>query len=69
MWAKQGGVCPQTGKIIPEEDINNHDLWHADHVIPYSKGGPTTVENGELVCKDYNLSKSNKMPEQILEEV
>jgi hypothetical protein len=61
MWSKQEGKCPRTGKIIPEEEINNHDLWAADHVIPYSKGGATTVENGELVCKQYNLSKGNKL--------
>ena len=63
MWARQGGVCTQTGKVIPEEDIHNHEVWAADHVKPYSKGGPTTLENGELVCKEYNLAKSNKMPE------
>jgi len=63
MWERQGGVCPRTSKTIDEDDINNHELWHADHVKPYSKGGPTTVENGELVCKEYNLSKGVKMPE------
>jgi 5-methylcytosine-specific restriction endonuclease McrA len=63
MWSRQGGVCPRTGKVIPEEDINNHELWAADHVIPYSKGGPTTIENGELVCRDYNQNKGAKMPE------
>lgn len=65
MWSRQKGVCPQTGKVIPEEDINNHDVWAADHVIPYSKGGPTALENGELVCKQYNLEKSAKMPERM----
>lgn len=63
LWKKQNGSCPRTGKKIPQHEINNHELWHADHVIPYSKGGPTTLDNGELVCKDYNLSKSSKMPE------
>jgi hypothetical protein len=65
MWSKQEGKCPRTGKIIPEDEINNHELWAADHVIPYSKGGPTTVDNGELVCKEYNLVKGNKMPERM----
>ena len=65
MWFKQEGKCPRTGKIIPEDEINNHELWAADHVIPYSKGGPTTVDNGELVCKEYNLAKGNKMPERM----
>lgn len=65
MWARQDGKCPRTGKTILEDDINNHDLWAADHVIPYAKGGPTTLDNGELVCKRYNLSKGAKMPELV----
>jgi CRISPR/Cas system Type II protein with McrA/HNH and RuvC-like nuclease domain len=60
MWKKQGGKCPLTGKNIPQEQIQNHDLWHADHIVPYSKGGQTTLENGQLVCKKANLSKGSK---------
>jgi hypothetical protein len=65
-WEKQGGVCPRTGKTIPESEINNHDLWAADHVIPYSKGGKTELENCELVCKTYNLKKSAKYVEELM---
>jgi hypothetical protein len=61
MWKKQGGECPLTGKNIPQEEIQNHDLWHADHIVPYSKGGQTILENGQLVCKKANLSKGSKM--------
>ena len=32
----------------------------ADHVIPWSKGGPTTIENGQMLCKRHNLEKSDK---------
>lgn len=63
MWERQGGVCPATGKKIPQDQINNHELWHADHIKPHSKGGLTTLENGQLVCKEYNQEKSNKLPE------
>ena len=35
------------------------DNWHADHIIPHSAGGPTTVENGQLLCPSCNLKKSN----------
>ena len=67
MWLKQEGKCPQTGKVIPEDEINNHDLWAADHVMPYSKGGETTIENGELVCKKYNLSKGAKLLDELVQ--
>ena len=61
MWENQNGVCPETGKTIPEHEINNSQLWHADHIIPWDKGGQTTVENGQLICKIANLKKSNKI--------
>jgi hypothetical protein len=33
------------------------DNWHCDHKIPWVKGGPTTVENGQVACPECNLSK------------
>lgn len=35
------------------------DNWHADHIVPWSQGGKTTVENGQVACPDCNLSKGN----------
>ena len=35
------------------------DDFHADHIEPYSKGGRTTVANGQLLCRKCNLKKSN----------
>lgn len=35
--------------------------WHADHVIPYSSGGPTDVINGQALCASCNTSKGNSM--------
>ena len=65
-WVKQDGVCPRTDKTIPEDEIQNHDLWAADHVIPYSKGGKTTLDNLELVCRKYNQSKGNKFVDETI---
>ena len=61
MWENQKGVCPETGKTIPKHEINNSKIWHADHIKPWDAGGPTTVENGQLICKIANLKKSNKV--------
>jgi superfamily II DNA or RNA helicase len=36
-------------------------FWHADHVIPYSKGGITALSNAQALCPTCNLKKSNKM--------
>ncbi|MFX0194678.1 MAG: HNH endonuclease family protein [Candidatus Hodarchaeota archaeon] len=35
--------------------------WHADHKILWSKGGKTTVENGQVACPPCNLSKNTKV--------
>jgi 5-methylcytosine-specific restriction endonuclease McrA len=33
------------------------DDWHCDHKKPWSKGGKTNVENGQVACTPCNLSK------------
>jgi ribosomal protein L40E len=33
---------------------------HFDHITPYSKGGPATVNNIQLLCEGCNLKKSAK---------
>ncbi len=37
------------------------DNFHADHIIPYSKGGCTDVANGQALCPLCNLKKGNRM--------
>jgi len=35
---------------------------HFDHIIPYSKGGPSLVaENIQLLCARHNLEKRDKI--------
>ncbi|MEH6502716.1 MAG: DUF262 domain-containing protein [Cycloclasticus sp.] len=40
-----------TGKVCSWDD------WHADHIVPWNKGGGSTIENGQVACVDCNLSK------------
>lgn len=35
------------------------DDWHADHILPHSKGGKTTVSNGQVACIVCNTAKGN----------
>jgi len=52
---------------------HKHPLWircikpgeHADHIIPWSKGGPTTAFNGQWLCQRHNLRKSALYPSPV----
>jgi superfamily II DNA or RNA helicase len=35
--------------------------WHADHIVPHSKGGDTDVLNGQALCPTCNLKKGNRV--------
>lgn len=39
----------------------NWDNWQADHILPWSRGGKTTVENGQVACQQCNASKNNNI--------
>jgi superfamily II DNA or RNA helicase len=47
--------CQQCGCSI------TWDTFHADHKKPFSRGGRTTLGNGQALCIPCNLRKSNKM--------
>jgi len=35
------------------------DNWHCDHILPWIKGGPTTVANGQAACAACNQAKGD----------
>jgi superfamily II DNA or RNA helicase len=51
---RSGGACEECGDPLPPS-------FHADHDLPFSRGGPTTLQNGRATCPDCNLSKGNKV--------
>lgn len=55
IFRRDKGVCQL--KIECQGDKLAWDDWHADHIKPWSKGGPTTVENGQVACSACNLAK------------
>jgi hypothetical protein len=52
IYAKQKGICPVC------ENHFDLDGMEADHVTPWSKGGKTTPENCQMLCKMDNRVKS-----------
>jgi 5-methylcytosine-specific restriction endonuclease McrA len=52
MFERQNHKCAICGK---EKEYSE---MHGDHIIPWSKGGRTTLDNGQMLCVDCNLRKS-----------
>lgn len=52
VYKRDGGRCVYCGST------QNLQL---DHIIPFSKGGATTLENLQLLCQKCNIEKSNKI--------
>lgn len=50
-YEQQEGKCAICNKEFPL------DKMHADHIIPWSKGGRTLLENLQMLCRDCNLKK------------
>jgi hypothetical protein len=42
-----------------EETVDNCEI---DHIVPYSKGGPTTQENGRVLCGFHNRQRNQRPP-------
>lgn len=53
-YERQNGICPYCKKHFTIEEM------HADHIKPWAKGGPTTADNCQMLCRDCNLAKSDK---------
>lgn len=53
-YERQKGICPVCG------DFYEIDEMHADHIIPFSKGGKTEQDNCQVLCRKDNLMKSNR---------
>lgn len=53
-YERQGGICPICGKHFEIGEMEG------DHITPWSKGGPTTTENCQMLCVSCNRRKWSK---------
>lgn len=53
-YERQKGICKKCKKHFEIEEME------ADHIKPWSKGGATTAENCQMLCKQCNRTKSGK---------
>lgn len=52
-YERQGSRCAMCGKAFAYEEM------HGDHKTPWSKGGHTTPDNLQMLCRTCNLRKGN----------
>lgn len=52
-YERQKGLCAKCGKHFEIEEMD------ADHIDPWSKGGKTTPENCQMLCRKCNRRKSD----------
>ena len=54
VYTAQNGICKKCGKKCA-----SIEEMEADHIVPWSKGGHTVLENCQMLCKNCNRTKSN----------
>lgn len=59
---RDGHACQACNKNVPDHEIE------FDHIIPYSRGGPTSVENLRLLCRSCNRKKKAGLKDLLNDE-
>ncbi|OOF38641.1 HNH endonuclease [Rodentibacter rarus] len=54
LFERQNGICSNCNQTFELSEME------ADHVTPWSQGGKTDLNNGQMLCKSCNRKKSNK---------
>jgi len=58
--ARAGGRCASHSWLLGR--CRQTEGLQADHVHPHSRGGSTSVENGQAPCARHNKQKSSRVP-------
>ena len=62
-WRKRRSLTQEQLVLFIEREpaylsrIEHGNQMHADHITPWSKGGKTTPDNCQMLCRDCNLKK------------
>lgn len=51
IWRRDNEICQECRKKIPFSEME------ADHIIPHSRGGQTSIDNGQALCRQCNARK------------
>ena len=59
---RDGQICQRCFRPVPDKQIE------FDHIIPFGKGGTTTVDNLRLLCRDCNREKRDALTDLLSPE-
>jgi 5-methylcytosine-specific restriction endonuclease McrA len=54
IYLRSNGHCSGCGQPLDSD-------WHADHIVPHSRGGRTEIVNGQALCQPCNSRKHAKV--------
>lgn len=57
---RAGGRCEHHGLIVGR--CEQTTSLEADHIIPWSRSGPTSIGNGQALCRRHNRDKRASIP-------
>ena len=60
MYERQKGICPMCHGTENEGKKWDFSEMDGDHITPWSRGGKTVLENGQMLCRKHNLEKSDR---------
>lgn len=64
VYERQDRHCPYCDQEQDGEHTGEKyrlEEMEGDHIVPWSKGGKTTIENCQMLCKRHNLMKTNHL--------
>lgn len=59
-YEEQKGICPLCKKTANEGKVWDYSEMEGDHIIPWSRGGKTTMDNLQMLCRYCNNTKGNR---------
>jgi hypothetical protein len=59
VYRRDSGICQL--RLRCDGEKLRWDAWHCDHLVPWSEGGLTSVENGRASCPSCNLAKGSEV--------
>ena len=59
-YEEQKGICPLCKNTANESKVWDYSEMEGDHIIPWSRGGKTTMDNLQMLCRYCNNTKGNR---------